>query len=189
MRVRGGALKQLMAALIVFSATMIGMTIAGAAKAQIVAFGASNVAGTSVGQGEAYPVQLEALLKAKGYNVSVASAGRYGATTSVMLSHIDAAVPPGTTIVILETLGPLMNNEINGISPAQGRSDVAAIDAALKARGIKVIPEPAIDNKTRYKRDSGKYFTLEGHQLVAARLLPKVIEALGPPAPPPPPPQ
>jgi acyl-CoA thioesterase-1 len=184
MRVLGGPLKQLMAALIVFSATTIAMTIASAAKAQIVAFGASNVAGTSVGQGEAYPAQLEVLLKAKGYNVSIANAGRYGSTTSDMLSRLDAVIPPGTTVVILETSGPLLNNEINNISPAQGRTDVAAINAALKARGVKVIPEPSIDNKPRYKRDSGKYFTLEGHQLVAARLLPKVIEALGaPPSP------
>ena len=179
MRGPGEPFKQLAATLFVFSA----MAIAGAAEAQVVAFGGSNVAGTSVGQGEAYPAQLEALLRAKGYDVSVANAGRYASTTSDMLSRLDSAIPPGTTVVILETSGPLLNNDINGISPEQGRSDVAAMTAALKARGIKVIAEPNTGISPRYRRDDGKYLTLEGHRLVAARLLPQVIEALGKPPP------
>jgi len=64
--------------------------------AQIVAFGASNTAGYGVGSGEAYPARIEALLHAKGYNVSVANAGISGDTTSGMLSRIDSAVPRGT---------------------------------------------------------------------------------------------
>lgn len=50
------------------------------ANAQIVALGASNVAGKGVDSSEAYPAQLERLLAARGYHVHVANAGVSGDT-------------------------------------------------------------------------------------------------------------
>jgi acyl-CoA thioesterase-1 len=178
MRIPGRFLLQL-AATFVISGTM---AIVSAAEAQIVAFGASQVAGTGVGQGEAFPAQLEAMLKAKGYNVSIANAGVYGSTTSDMLGRVDSAVPSGTTLVILDTSGPYLNNYIQGISQAQGRSEMAAVSARLKARGIKVIPESTSDISPRYRQADGKHLTTEGHRIVAARLLPQVTRALGAPS-------
>jgi len=58
----------------------------------IVAIGASNTAGWGVGSQNAYPTQLEVMLKAKGYNVQVANAGKSFDTTAGMLRRLDAAV-------------------------------------------------------------------------------------------------
>ena len=56
---------------------------ASAATAQIVAFGASNTAGYGVGSDQAWPARLEAMLRAKGYQATVANAGISGDTNTV----------------------------------------------------------------------------------------------------------
>jgi len=48
------------------------------AQAQVVALGASNTAGKGIAPQEAYPAQLEAMLRAKGYNGHVVNAGLAG---------------------------------------------------------------------------------------------------------------
>jgi acyl-CoA thioesterase I len=166
--------RSLTAALLAFGM----MALCGAAKAQIVAFGASQVAGMGVEQSQAYPAQLEAMLRAKGLNVTVANAGVSGNTTADLLARVDSSVPPGTTIVILDTSGPFLNNYNHGISQAQGRSELAAVTARLKARGINVIPESTFDISPQYRQADGKHLTPEGHRIVAARLLPRVTRAL-----------
>ena len=67
-----------------------------AAPLKIAAIGASNTAGWGVGSQKAFPAQLEALLKARGYDAHVVNAGVSGSTTSGMLGRIDSAVPAGT---------------------------------------------------------------------------------------------
>ena len=67
-------------------------------SAQIVAFGASNVAGAGVEASQAWPAQLEALLQAKGYHVHVLNAGITGDTTGNMLKRVDSSIPNGTKI-------------------------------------------------------------------------------------------
>ena len=52
----------------------------------IVALGASNTVGRS---GASYPAELEALLKAKGYDVRVINAGVNGDTTAGMAARLD----------------------------------------------------------------------------------------------------
>ena len=49
--------------------------LSAAAQAQVVALGASNTAGKGVAPQEAYPAQLEAMLRAKGYSGHVVNAG------------------------------------------------------------------------------------------------------------------
>jgi GDSL-like lipase/acylhydrolase family protein len=71
----------------------------------IVAIGASNTAGWGVGGQNAYPAQLEAMLRAKGYDAHVTNAGVSFETTAGMLRRIDSAVPRGTDIVILQPGG------------------------------------------------------------------------------------
>src|SRR5260370_25467445 len=113
-----------------------------AAQAQIVAFGASNVAGKGVWPGQAWPAQLEEMLKAKGYNVRVKNAGKSGDTTSGMLHRLNFAIPSVTKIVILDMSGGDYNNSKgDAASQERGRADMAAIETQLKARGITVIPE------------------------------------------------
>jgi acyl-CoA thioesterase-1 len=68
-----------------------------AANAQIVALGASDVAGWfGVLHHQAWPTQLEEMLKAKGYNVQVKNAGKPGDTPWGLLHRLDSAVPSGT---------------------------------------------------------------------------------------------
>src|SRR5476651_1968357 len=73
-----------------------------AATMNIVAIGASNTSGWGVGVQSAYPAQLQALLHKKGIDANVTNAGALGDVTSGMLSRLDAAVPKGTDLVILQ---------------------------------------------------------------------------------------
>src|ERR1700692_4421005 len=108
------------------------------ARAQIVALGASNVAGRGVSSSETFPAQLEQMLAAKGYNVHVANAGVNGDTNSAMLGRLDQAVPEGTRIVLLGAIGGTYN--ARRLGQGDQKSDFASIVARLRGRGIKIIP-------------------------------------------------
>src|SRR6195952_3581102 len=86
-----------------------GFGLAGAAHAQIVALGASNVAGKGVSSSEAFPAQLERMLAAKGYNAHITNAGVSGNTNADLLARLDQAVPAGPNVVLLGTLGGRYN--------------------------------------------------------------------------------
>src|SRR3979409_1477369 len=73
--------------------------------ATIVELGAGNTYGKGVARNQAYPAQLEAILRAKGVNVHVVNAGINGDTTEGMLGRLDSAVPNGTSAVILKPGG------------------------------------------------------------------------------------
>jgi hypothetical protein len=55
-----------------------------------------------VSQQEAYPAQLEAMLRARHYDGRVANAGVSGDTTWGMLNRLETAVRAGTRVVILQ---------------------------------------------------------------------------------------
>jgi acyl-CoA thioesterase-1 len=82
----------------------LALAVAAPAQTLIVALGASSVAGKGVWPWQAWPAQLEGMLKAKGYNVSVKNAGISGDTTSGILHRLVFAVPSRTKIVIFDTL-------------------------------------------------------------------------------------
>jgi acyl-CoA thioesterase-1 len=160
---------------------LVGTTsFPGLAGAQIVAFGASNVSGNGVEPDEAFPAQLEAMLRMKGYDVHVVNAGVSGDTSADMLRRFDDAIPPETKIVLLDTSGPISNNPHRGIDKAQGAADMAAIVAKLAARRIVVIRETANVIARRYRQKDGRHLSVEGHRLLAVRLMPEVMRALGP---------
>jgi len=150
-----------------------------ATRAQVVAFGASNVAGKGVYPNQAWPAVLEGMLKAKGYNVHVINAGISGDTTSHMLQRVDSAVPNGTKIVILDEGGGYFNNAKSDIPKEKGKADMDAIRAKLRARGITIVPMLATTIPTTYKQADHIHLTPAGHQLMANDLLPKVVAALG----------
>jgi acyl-CoA thioesterase-1 len=151
------------------------------AQAQVVAFGASNVAGRGVSLDEAFPAQLEAMLRAKGYAVSVVNAGVSGDGTQQMLARIDSAIPAGTRVVILDVGGGLWNNARLRVDPAQGPADIAVMKAKLTARHIKTIDLHSNQGMSwQYIQPDRIHLTPEGHQLLASRLLPSVMAALGP---------
>ena len=165
--------------LLLFALLGLPLDAANFAHAQVVAFGASNTAGTGpsgggVMQSEAYPAQLEKLLRARGLGVTVKNAGVPGITTAMMLSSLDSAVDSGTKVVILN---PGVPNDIRlGGTAAGAQRNVAEMSARLRARGIKVIVlnTPSFPQDTR----EGEHYNARGHAVIAARLLPQVMAAL-----------
>ena len=109
---------------------------AGAAPFQIVAFGDSLSAGYQLPQSNAFPVRLEAALKAKGVDVAVINAGVSGDTASDGVERMDWSVPDGTQLVILE-LGA--NDMLRGLDPALTRAALTKILERMQARNIKVL--------------------------------------------------
>ena len=103
------------------------------AQAQIVAIGASNVAGRGVNSSDAWPAQLEGMLAAKRRNVHVTNAGISGDTNTGMLARLDSSVPAGTKIVLLDKVG----GGWNGRRLGQGsqNAELVAIEARLRSRG------------------------------------------------------
>ena len=78
-----------------------GLAAAGAEPTYIVALGASGIHGKGVLLSEAFPAQLENMLRAEGFNVQVINAGVDGDTTTGMLFRMDSVIPPGTKITIV----------------------------------------------------------------------------------------
>ena len=149
-----------------------------AARAQIVALGASNTAGRGVPTESAYPAQLEAMLRAKGYNGRVVNAGVSGDTTAGMLARLDSVVPNGTRVVILQPGG---NDRRRG-SDAQRDANIDQIVSRLRSRGVQVV---MLENQmlqtvpSQYHQPDGQHLTPEGYQLLASWLLPQVMQAMG----------
>jgi acyl-CoA thioesterase-1 len=151
--------------LIAFAALILAVP----AQAQIVALGASNTAGRGVGASDAFPAQLEAMLRAKGSHMHVTNAGISGDTTAGMLARLSSDVPAGTKIVVLQ---------FGGNDARKGRTDreanIAQIKGQLKARGIRFVEA---DGFVRAALQAGmrlpdrQHLTVEGHRRVAAALL------------------
>jgi acyl-CoA thioesterase-1 len=125
----------------VLRAMLIAVVIAfasplAAAPLNIVAIGASNTSGFGVGAQNAYPAQLQALLRKKGITANVTNAGVPGDVTAGMLRRLDAAVPKGTDLVVLQ---PGANDLRFFGTKAQRSANIAAMTQRLHARGIRVI--------------------------------------------------
>jgi len=103
---------------------------------KIVAFGDSLIAGLGLNGRDAFPVQLERRLAAKGYLVTVANAGVSGDTASGGLARLDWSIPEGTDAVIVE-LGA--NDALRGIEPKVTEQALDAILRRLKERRIAVL--------------------------------------------------
>jgi acyl-CoA thioesterase-1 len=152
---------------------------ASAAPLNVVALGASNTSGSGQGRhpggvarDQAYPAQLEALLRARGIDAHVRNAGVSGDTTAGMLKRVDAAVPNDTQIVILQPGG---NDRRRGLGDAS--ANAAAMTSRRAARGIKVVLLDKLDAPASTRDPDGQHFNAQGHAAIAATLLPLVIAA------------
>ncbi|WP_244486596.1 arylesterase [Aureimonas sp. Leaf324] len=96
----------------------------GATPIRVVAFGDSLVAGYGLKPGEAFPAQLQAALRARGYDVTVANAGVSGDTSGKGLARVERAVPPGTDLTIVE-FGA--NDIFRGVPPRTTERNLDAI--------------------------------------------------------------
>ncbi|HEX5779172.1 MAG TPA: arylesterase [Xanthobacteraceae bacterium] len=103
---------------------------------RIVAFGDSLTAGLGLSEKDAFPVKLEAALKAKGHDVEVINAGVSGDTASGGLARLDWSVPDKVDAVILE-LGA--NDALRGTEPAATRKALDDTIRRLKSRDIPVL--------------------------------------------------
>jgi len=139
--------------------------------ATIVALGASNTYGKGVARNQAYPAQLEAILRAKGSNVRVVNAGINGDTTESMLARLDRAVPNGTSAVILQP---------GGNDRRKGRPDrTADIQSRLSGRGIPVIMLGNSMLRGLPHQPDGQHLTPEGYHMLAESLASQVAGAIG----------
>jgi acyl-CoA thioesterase-1 len=147
---------------------------------QIVAIGASNTTGFGVGTENAYPAVLERLLRQKGIEAHVTNAGVNGDVTSGMRNRLDAAVPNGTDIVILQPGA----NDLRFFGTKAARSaNVGAMTQRLHARGIRVIvydPDPV--PRDFYQWD-GIHFNAAAHAKIAAVLAAQIVASIKPAAP------
>jgi acyl-CoA thioesterase I len=142
-----------------------------AAPVGIVAIGASNTHGWYVGKAGAYPTQLQALLRAKQIDAQVTNAGVPFDTTAMMLRRLDREVPDGTEIVILQ---PGANDRRFLGTREQRAANIAEMERRLRARGIKVVVYDE-EIPLRYYTLDFIHLTREGHAMIAAALLPRVL--------------
>ncbi len=150
---------------------------AAAATLNIVAIGATNTTGIGVGEANAYPAVLQALLRKKGINANVTNAGVNGDVTAGMLRRIDSAVPKGTDLVILQPGG----NDLRFFGTKAARTaNVAAMVARLRARHIRVIvydPDPVPPDFYQWDHI---HFNAAAHAKIAATLAAQIAASAKP---------
>jgi acyl-CoA thioesterase-1 len=153
-----------------------------AAALNIVAVGASNTSGWGVGADNAYPAQLQALLRKKGINANVTNAGVLGDVTAGMLGRLDAAVPKGTDIVILQPGA----NDLRFFGTKTARAaNIAAMVKHLHARGIRVIVYDPDKIPSDFYQWDGIHFNASAHARIAATLAAQIAAPAKPsPSPP-----
>lgn len=97
----------------------------------ILALGDSLTAGYGLPQGDAFPVRLEAALRAQGVDVTVVNAGVSGDTSAGGRSRLDWLLGDEVDAVIVE-LGA--NDGLRGLDPAETRANLDWILARLQEK-------------------------------------------------------
>jgi len=168
---------------------------ASARPVHIVAFGDSATAGWLVPRQQAYPAQLQALLRKKGYDAVVDNTGVNGDTTAGALRRFDQAIAPATDIAIVE-FGT--NDQRLHVPAERMRTNLSEIVRTLRKRDIEVLlvglgrldlSDVARANGALYAQwnlPPGKYrardhahYNAEGYAIVVARMLPQVEMLIG----------
>jgi acyl-CoA thioesterase I len=168
-------------AIVAAAVVALGATPLQARPLNIVAIGASNTSGLGVGEQNAYPAVLERLLRQKGIDAHVVNAGVWGDVTGGMRNRLDATVPKGTDIVILQPGA----NDLRFFGTKQARSaNIAAMVQRLHARGMRVIvydPDPVPHDFYQW---DGIHFNAAAHAKIAATLAAQITAAVkaAPPA-------
>jgi acyl-CoA thioesterase-1 len=148
--------------------------------AEVVALGASNTIGRGRGStpagvppAQAFPAQLERLLRAQACPVKVANAGVAGDTTRGMLARLPKAIGRDTRVVILQPGG----NDGRRGEGSETAANVAEIQRQLTAGGITTITLDRLGQLAGpYRLADGQHFSAEGHAAFAAHLAPQVVQ-------------
>jgi len=146
---------------------------------RIVALGASNTYAQAVSTSEAWPAKLEAMLKAKGYDVSV-SVKSVSVGDASQIYAAAQSIPSGTKVVVFDAGGG--NSRDRGIDPAAYRAKTMQVIRAQGAAPIfvsyKQIAGPE-GGSGWIAGDPHHHITPASHTRVAASALPRVIAAIG----------
>jgi acyl-CoA thioesterase I len=126
---RSAPMTFLLAVLLAFSAPAEATT-------RILAFGDSLTAGYGVAPDQAFPVQLQARLRADGYDAVVDNGGVSGDTTADGLARLDWSLGDHPDVALVE-LGA--NDMLRGLDPKQAAANLDTILARLKAAKVKVL--------------------------------------------------
>ena len=102
----------------------------------IFAFGDSLTAGYGLAAKDAFPVKLEAALKARGLDVRVVNGGVSGDTSAEGLARLDWSVPQQADAAIVE-FGA--NDAFQGVPVATLRANLAELVERLQAKHIEVM--------------------------------------------------
>jgi acyl-CoA thioesterase-1 len=120
-------------------------TAAKAAEKRLLVLGDSLTAGYGLPSAQAFPVRLEAALRAKGVAVTVINAGVSGDTTAGGLARLDWSLADKPTHVIV-ALGA--NDMLRGLDPAQARRNLDQIMTRLRAEKLPVLIAGMLASRT-----------------------------------------
>jgi acyl-CoA thioesterase-1 len=116
----------------------LGVTNAAwAAPIRILAFGDSLTAGYNLPAGRSFADQLEAALKAKGYDATVIQGGVSGDTSSGGKARLDWVLGGAHADHVIVELGA--NDALRGIDPAQTQANLDANLTMLQGKKVKVL--------------------------------------------------
>jgi acyl-CoA thioesterase-1 len=164
-----------MALLAVVVLTMMPVgRVAKAATYSIVALGASNTNGLGVSSDQAFPAQIQAMLRAKGIDAQLSVAATNGMNSSGLLGTADS-ISAGTNLVLVE---PVKDNDRKTGIGSSNSANLAQIQSKLRARGIKSIVIRLRPLPPGGLQGDGVHLTPAGHRAIAARYLPQVMAAL-----------
>jgi hypothetical protein len=119
------------------------MMLSGAAAAAeptyIVALGDSITHGEGVSLDEAFPAQLEKMLRADGFNVQVINAGVDGDTTDRMRMRMNTVIAPGTKIVIVQGGRNDFMSLQHSLSVEQSEANITSIVSQLRVQRLRAV--------------------------------------------------
>lgn len=150
-------------------------------KERILILGDSLTEGYGVAQAEAYPAQLDALLKKEGYSqVEIKSAGVSGATSASGLSRLKWALKSAEkpTALILE-LGA--NDGLRGRKVAETKKDLKEILALAKQNGLSLMlagMKMPMNYSEGYRQEFEAMYVDLAKEM-GAHLLPFLLEGVG----------
>ncbi len=168
------ARKYCLVVLVIFLSLTFG-SFSKAETVRIVALGASNTAGKGVGSSQAWPAQLAAMLRAKGYDVNLTVDALNG-DTSAGIAKRAHSIRAGTQVVIFDTGGA--NDRRAGTSSIDRRANIGRIEKLIRARGATPIKVSYLQIPPSLRQPDGIHLTAAGHARIAAELVPRVIASM-----------
>src|SRR3974390_3400261 len=123
-------------AVLVWALFVLPAHIAFAQEPLVVVLGDSNTEGYGVGAQAAFPARLEAGRQRSGRHVRVENAGVAGDTFAGMTGRVNASVPPGTNVVIVQGG---YNDLQSGLPPTQIIGNLRALLGAVRSRGVRTV--------------------------------------------------